>query len=142
MMNTIMVVFSATSISEKIARFAIQRAEEEKARLILLDVRDQDISRKVGQMAGDIGFMGDKMIEELQHEIKAERGRLIEKALKNIEDQARERKIETETLVLKGPSADEILRIARDKGVSCLIVQKRVSGTDMEAPFKVINLTP
>ena len=56
MMNTIMIVFSATHISEKIARFAIEGAENEKARLILLDVRDQDISRKVGQMAGDIGF--------------------------------------------------------------------------------------
>ncbi len=139
-MKTIMVVFSATSISEKVARFAIERAAKEKARLILLDVRDRDISRKVSQMTGDIGFMGSKVIDQLQKSIKTERGRLIEKALQRIEEQAREKGVEIEVEILKGPSADKIIKIAKSKGVSTLIVQKRIKEADIEAPFKVIRI--
>ncbi len=136
----IMVVFSATSISEKIARFAIDRAANEKAKLILCDVRDQDISRKVSQMAENIGFIGIEAVKELKKQIKDERERLIKKTLKQIEEQAREKGVETETEILKGPSADAIIRIAKAKGVSTLIVQKRVKHADLETPFKVIRL--
>lgn len=139
-MKVIMVVFSATSISEKIARFAIEQAVKEKAKLVLLDVRDQDISRKVSQMTGDIGFMGSEVVEQLEKQIKDERGWLIEKTLKRIEAQARGKGVETEVEILKGPSADEIIRIAKGKGVSTLIVQKRVKHSDIETPFEVIRL--
>jgi len=141
-METIMVVFSATSISEKVANFAIDRAVKENARLVLLDVRDRDISRKVSQMAGDMGFMGSKVINQLQKEIKDQRGKLIKKALLRIEEQAREKGVEIEVEVLKGPSADKIIKIAKDKGVSTLIVQKRIKETHLEAPFEVIRLKP
>ncbi|MGA1840487.1 MAG: universal stress protein [bacterium] len=139
-MDTIMVVFSATSISEKIARFAIDRASKEGARLLLLDVRDRDISRRVSQMAGDTGFMGSKMVDQLQKAIKDQRGRLIKEAFKRIEEQARDKGVEIEVEVLKGPSADRIMNIAKSKGVSTLIVQKRLKETHFEAPFEVIRL--
>lgn len=135
-----MVVFSATSISEKIARFAIDRASKEGARLLLLDVRDRDISRRVSQMAGDTGFMGSKMVDQLQKAIKDQRGRLIKEAFKRIEEQARDKGVEIEVEVLKGPSADRIMNIAKSKGVSTLIVQKRLKETHFEAPFEVIRL--
>ncbi|MGA1844022.1 MAG: universal stress protein [bacterium] len=139
-MNTIMVVFSATSISEKVARFAIERAATEKARLILLDVRDQDVSRKVGEMVADIGFMGSTVTDQLRSEIKEQRARVIERALRNIEEQAREKGVEVEVGILKGPSADRIIQIAKERGVSTLIVQKRMKQADQEAPFEVIRL--
>ena len=135
-----MVVFSATSISENIARFAIDRASKENARLILLDVRDRDISRKVSLMTGDTGFMGSKVVDQLQKAIKDQRGRLIKEALKKIEEQAREKGIEIEIEILKGPSADKIMKIAKSKGVSTLIVQNRLKETHFEAPFEVIRL--
>jgi len=139
-MNTIMVVFSSTSISENIATFAIKRAQEEKARLILCDVRDRDISGKVSKMTGDIGFMGKEVVNQLKNQIKQERGWLIEKTLKEISEQAKEKGVQTEIEILKGPSADEILGIAKRKGVSTLIVQRRMKHTDIETPFKVIHL--
>ena len=135
-----MVVFSATSISEKIARFAIERASKEHARLLLLDVRDRDISRRVSEMIGDTGFMGSKVVDQLQKAIKDQRGRLIKEALKRIEEQAREKGVEIEVEVLKGPSSDRIMQIAKSKGVSTLIVQKRLKDTHFEAPFEVIRL--
>jgi nucleotide-binding universal stress UspA family protein len=139
-MDTVMVVFSATSISEKIARFAIDRASKENARLLLLDVRDRDISRKVSQMTGDTGFMGSKVVDQLQKAIKDQRGRLIKEALKRIEEQAREKGVEIEVEVLKGPSADKIIKMAKSKGVSTLIIQKRLKEAHFEAPFEVIRL--
>ncbi|MGA1863836.1 MAG: universal stress protein [bacterium] len=139
-MDTIMVVFSATSISEKIARFAIERALEDHAKLLLLDVRDRDISRRVSEMIGDTGFMGSKVVDQLQKAIKDQRGRLIQEALKRIEEQAKEKGVEIEVEVLKGPSADRIMKIVKSKGVSTLIVQKRLKETHFEAPFEVIRL--
>ena len=135
-----MVVFSATSISEKIARFAIDRALKDHAKLLLLDVRDRDISRRVSEMIGDTGFMGSKVVDQLQKAIKDQRGRLIKEALKRIEEQAREKGVEIEVEVLKGPSSDRIMQIAKSKGVSTLIVQKRLKETHFEAPFEVIRL--
>ncbi|MGA1863837.1 MAG: universal stress protein [bacterium] len=139
-MDTIMVVFSATSISEKIARFAIDRALKDHAKLLLLDVRDRDMSRRVSEMIGDTGFMGSKVVDQLQKAIKDQRGRLIKEALKRIEEDAREKGVEIEVEVLKGPSADRIMQIAKSKGVSTLIVQKRLKDTHFEAPFEVIRL--
>jgi len=139
-MDTIMVVFSATSISEKIAGFAIERAAKEGARLLLLDVRDRDISRKVSEMTGDMGFMGSKVTDQLHDEIKMQRERIITKALQRIEKRAKENGVEIEVQILKGPSSDKIIEIAKSRGVSTLIVQKRMKDSDMEAPFQVIRL--
>jgi len=139
-MDTIMVVFSATSISEKIAGFAIERAAKEGARLLLLDVRDRDISRKVSEMTGDMGFMGSKVTDQLQEEIKTQRERIITKSLQRIEKRAKENGVEIEVQILKGPSSDKIIEIAKSRGVSTLIVQKRMKDSDMEAPFQVIRL--
>lgn len=140
-MNTIMVVFSATSISERIAAFAIDKAQQENAKLILCDVRDKDISRKVSEMTGKIGFMGSEVVEQLRGEIKKERDWLIRKELKRIEKLAGEKGVEVEIDILKGPSADEILKIAKSKQVSTLIVQKRGIYSEIEMPFKVLYLT-
>lgn len=139
-MDTIMVVFSATSISEKIAGFAIERAAKEGARLLLLDVRDRDISRKVSEMTGDMGFMGSKVTDQLQEEIKIQRERIITKSLQRIEKRAQENGVEIEVQILKGPSSDKIVEIAKSRGVSTLIVQKRMKDSDIEAPFQVIRL--
>jgi nucleotide-binding universal stress UspA family protein len=139
-MDTIMVVFSATSISEKIAGFAIERAAKEGARLLLLDVRDRDISRKVSEMTGDMGFMGSKVTGQLQEEIKIQRERIITKSLQRIEKRAQENGVEIEVQILKGPSSDKIVEIAKSRGVSTLIVQKRMKDSDIEAPFQVIRL--
>jgi len=139
-METIMVVFSATSISEKVAKFAIERAAKEKAKLILLDVRDRDMSRKVGELTGDMGFMGSEVVDQLKNAIKKQRESIIKKAFREIEEQAKQKGIEIEVEILKGPSADKIIQIAKAKGVSTLVVQKRMKESDIEAPFNVIRL--
>jgi nucleotide-binding universal stress UspA family protein len=136
--ETVMVVFSATQISDKIADYAIETAIEKKARLIVLDVREANMSGRVSRIMDDVSFLGRKVLDQLKEEIKEERGEMIIKALHGIRHRAEEKGVETEFIVVKGPYIDNILRIAKEKRVSTLIVQKRISAPFQEAPFEVI----
>ncbi len=135
-----MVVFSATQISDKLADFAIETAFNEKARLIVLDVRGMNMSGRVTQMMGNVGFLGKKILHELQDDIKETRGEFIIKALENIKRKAKQRGVETEFIVTKGPHIENILRVAKEKRVSAIIAQKRITETVKEAPFEVIYI--
>ena len=137
-MKTIMVVFSATHISDKLADYAIEMAWREKARLIVLDVRGINMSGKVTRMMEDVGFLGKKVLDQLQDEIKGMRGTVILRALRNIQQKAQKRGLETEFIVAKGPYIENILRVARDKKVGTIIVQKRIPESTQEVPFEVI----
>jgi len=137
-MKTIMVVFSATHISDKLADYAIEMALREKARLIVLDVRGINMSGKVTRMMEDVGFLGKKVLDQLQDEIKGMRGTVILRALQNIQQKAQKRGLETEFIVAKGPYIENILRVAREKKVSTIIAQKRISESTQEVPFEVI----
>ena len=137
-MKTIMVVFSATQISDKMADYAIETAVQEKARLIVLDVRGANMSGRVTRMTENVGFLGKKILGQLQDEIKETRGEVILKALQSIQEKARKRGVETEFIVVKGPYIENILRLAKEKKVSTIIAQKRIPTSDQEASFEVI----
>lgn len=137
--ETIMVVFSATQISDEIAGYAIETAIKRKARLIVLDVREANMSGRVGRMMNDVSFLGKKVLDQLREQIKEKRGEMIIKALQSIRQKAQEKGVETEFIVVKGPSVDNIMRLAKEKKVSTIIVQKRISALSFqEAPFEVI----
>lgn len=138
MMKTIMVVFCATQISDKMANYAIETALQEKARLIVLDVRGADMSGRVTRMMENVGFLGKKILDQLQDEIKETRGEVILKALYNIQQKAQKKGVEAEFIVAKGPYIENILRIAKEKKVSTIIAQKRIPESGQEAPFEVI----
>lgn len=138
--ETVMVVFSATQISDEIANYAIETAIKRKARLIVLDVREANMSGRVGRIMEDVSFLGRKVLDQLKEEIKEKRGEMIIKALHGIRQKAQEKGVETEFIVVKGPFIDNILRLAKEKKVSTLIVQKRVPASFREAPFEVIYI--
>jgi len=137
-METIMVVFSATQISDKIVNYAIEMAIERKAKLIVLDVREANMSGKVSRIMEDVSFLGPKVLDQLREEIKEKRGEVILKTLDSIRQKAQKKGIETEFMVVKGPFIDNILRLAKEKQVSTIIAQKRLSPSLSEAPFEVI----
>jgi len=101
-----MVVFSATHISDKMADYAIETAVKEKARLIILDVRGANMSGRVTRMTENVGFLGKKILGQLQDEIKGIRKETqILEVLKDlqeqhleIQEQAEEEKIDLESL--------------------------------------------
>lgn len=138
--ETVMVVFSATQISDKIADYAIETAIKRRARLIVLDVREANMSGRVGRIMEDVSFLGREVLDQLKEEIKEKRGEMIIKALHCIRQRAREKGVETEFIVVKGPYIDNILRLAKEKKVSTLIVQRRITASLKEAPFEVIYI--
>ncbi|MEW5800889.1 MAG: universal stress protein [bacterium] len=139
-METIMVVFSATQISDKIANYAIETAIKRHARLIVLDVREANMSGRVSRIMDNVSFLGRKVLDQLREEIKEKRGEMILRAMHSIRQKAQEKGVETEFMVVKGPYIDNILRLAKEKEVSTIIAQKRISASLHEAPFEVIHV--
>ncbi|MEZ5335101.1 MAG: universal stress protein [Methanolobus sp.] len=100
--NTILVGFSATSIHRKQAREAIILARDNKARLIILSVRDQNVSQMVANITKDRGFLGRDVVKKLAEDIKKDRDDLIEHRLAMVETEAAKRDIDFKTLKVKG----------------------------------------
>ncbi|MGA1869137.1 MAG: universal stress protein [bacterium] len=139
-MKRIMVAFSATTIHYEVAQFAIQKAKEENAELVLLSIRDQNVSKKVSRMLGDTSFLGQTVIEKLQKQIKEERGQLIMRELRKIKQEAEKQGIHTEIATIKGAFADNIFSIAEARNISTLIIEKKFKKPDIETPFEIITI--
>ena len=68
--DTVLVAFSATSIHRKLVMRALDVAEKNNAKLIILSVRDKNIAEKVAKMTKNHGFLGEKVVEKLKEEAK------------------------------------------------------------------------
>lgn len=139
-MKTIMVVFSATTIQDNVAEFAIKKAKEENARLVLLSIRDRNISGKVSKMVSNTSFLGKGVMDQLQKEIKEERGHIIDAKLNKIKQKAEDQGVLTEIEMVKGAFIENILQVAKEKKVSTIIVQRRLNEPHIEAPYEIISI--
>jgi hypothetical protein len=134
-MESVMVVFSSTDIPEELVDFAVNFAKEKSANLIILDVRDKEMSEKVGDLAEDLGFMGEKVVGLLKKDISHGRCDVIYQRLSVIERKARESDVPYEIIVERGPFVDSIVRVTKKMDVKTVLVQKRdrtLGGEDFE----------
>jgi hypothetical protein len=137
-MERVMVVFSSTDIPEELVDFAVNFAREKNANLIILDVRDKEMSERVGDLAEDLGFMGEKVVGLLKKDISQGRCDVIYQRLSVIEQKAMKSKVPYEIIVERGPFVDSIVRVTKKMNVKTVLVQKRdrtLGGED----FKVIR---
>jgi len=128
--NTVLVAFSATSIHKKLAKAALDMAEENNAKLIILSVRDKNVTQMVAKVTKDHGFLGRDVVEKLAEDIKKDRDELIEHRLARIEEEAERRGIEFETLQVKGNFNKNIIEVAEKYAVDVVLVDG--TGSKME----------
>jgi nucleotide-binding universal stress UspA family protein len=139
-MENVMVVFSSTDIAEKLIKRALSLARDKQARLIILDVRDQEMSERVGELTENIGFMGDKVVRSLKKQISHGRCDMIYKKLSILEDAAKKEEIPYEIVVERGPFIESILRVAKTKKVKIIICQSRETVPKVRDGFEVIQI--
>jgi nucleotide-binding universal stress UspA family protein len=139
-MESIMVVFSSTDISEELVDYGVNLAKKRRAKLIILDVRDKEMSERVGEITENVGFMGEKVVGLLKKEISAGRCDVIYKKLSTIGEMADKSGIPFEIVVERGPFTDSILKVAREKKVKTIVCQRRETVSGGKGSFEVIQV--
>ena len=91
--ETVLVAFSATSIHWKLAMRALDVAEQNNAKLIILSVRDKKVAENVAKFTKNHGFLGERVVEKLKEDIVKDRDEVISRRLNILENEAEKRDI-------------------------------------------------
>lgn len=139
--NTVLVAFSATSIHRNLAKAALDMAEEQNARLIILNVRDKNMAEKVARISKDKGFLGRDIVEKLAADIKKDRDELIAQRLTRVEEEAVKRGIEFETVKVKGDFVEQVIEAAEMYGADVVLISSKAERiqTEVDAEVHVID---
>lgn len=121
--DTVLVVFSATSIHRELAMRALDVAEQNNAKLIILSVRDKKVAEKVAKMTKNHGFLGEKVVEKLKEDIVKDRDDVISKRLGTVEDEAQRRGIDFEIVRAKGNLVENVIKTAQTYSAGIILIE-------------------
>ena len=142
--NTVLVAFSATSIHRKLAMRALDMAEQNNAKLILLSVRDKNVAEKVAKMTKDQGFLGEKVVEKLKEDIIKDRNEVISKRLGMLEKEAEKLGIDFETVIVKGNFVEKVIETVNKYGVDALLLDdtgKKIDAIEENISCAIVRLS-
>lgn len=125
--NTVLVAFSATSIHKKLTKAALDIADENNAKLIILNVRDKNVTQMVANITKNQGFLGRDVVEKLAEDIKKDRDELIVHRLSIIGEEASKREIEFEIVQAKGNLPKKVVETANTHAVDVVLVDSSKS---------------
>lgn len=120
--DTVLVAFSATSIHRELAMRALDVAEQNNAKLIILSVRDKKVAENVARMTKNHGFLGEKVVEKLKEDIVKDRDEVISRRLKTVEEEAQRRGIVFETVRVKGDFVENVVKVEKKYGVDIILM--------------------
>lgn len=121
--DTVLVAFSATSIHRKLAMRALDVAEQNNVKLIILSVRDKNVAEKVAKMTKNHGFLGEGVVEKLKQDIIKDRDEVISRRLGILEKEAEIRGIVFETVRVKGNFDDNVVEAVEVNDVDVLLLE-------------------
>lgn len=121
--DTVLVAFSATSIHKKLAMRALDVAEQNNAKLIILSVRDKKVAEKVAKMTKDHGFLGERVVEKLKEDIIKDRDEIISRRLNVLKNVAEDRNIVFETVHVKGDFVEKVIETADEYDVNVVLME-------------------
>ena len=120
--DTVLVVFSATSIHRKLAMRALDVAEQNNAKLIILSIRDKMVAEKVAKMTKNQGFLGERVVEKLKEDIIKDRDEVISRKLGAVGKEAKMRDIVFETMRMKGNLIENVVNTSKEYAVDIILV--------------------
>ncbi len=110
-MNTILLVLSTTRQSSRAIEFALKKAGEEQAKLLLLFIVDVTLPRQILDKMMDGGFMGSSPSEDTYQVVLREYRRRGETMLQEVSRQAEMQHIGYETIIMEGEYVEACLKI-------------------------------
>ena len=121
--DTVLVAFSATSIHKELVMRALEIAEQNNAKLIILSVRDKKIAEKVARMTKNHGFLGEKVVEKLKEDIVKDRDEVISRRLGTMEKEAKTRGIDFEIVQVKGNLVENVVNVVGKYSVDVILLE-------------------
>jgi len=122
--KTILLTLSTTRQSPKTIDFALKKAQEEKARLIILFIVDPDLPHLVLDKMLDVGFMGDKPSMKLYRSILKEYTERGKKITEEISRAAASLRIDWSIHMAEGEFTEECLKVIEDKNPEMTILTR------------------
>jgi len=119
-----MLVLSPTRHTPKSIDLALSLVQTSKRPLLAVFVMDMKVADAISSHIVDIGFLGDKVSDQLAATIHSEYEARGRRELEEVKERALELGIECETLVRKGDFAEECLKVAREKGIEDMVVSR------------------
>ncbi len=123
-MGYLMLVLSPTRHTTKSIDLALSLVQTSKRPLLAVFVMDIKVADAILSHIVDIGFLGDKVSDQLAATIHSEYETRGRRELEEVKERALELGIECETLVRKGGFVEECLKIAREKGIEDMVVSR------------------
>ena len=120
--DTVLVVFSGTSIHKELTMRALDAAEQNNAKLIILSVRDKNVAENVARMTKNHGFLGEKVVEKLREDIVKDRDDVISKRLGILEKDAEDRGVVFETVRMKGDFVEKVAEVVEGYEVDIVLI--------------------
>ena len=121
--DTVLVAFSATSIHKELVMRALEIAEQNNAKLIILSVRDKKVAENVAKMTKNHGFLGERVVEKLKEDIVKDRNNLILRRLEAIEMEAQKQGIAFETVQVRGNLVENLVNVVGKYGVDVILLE-------------------
>lgn len=123
-MGHLMLVLSPSRHSPKSIDLALSLVQTSKRPLLAVFVMDTKVPDAISSHIADIGFLGDKVSDQLEATIHKEYEARGRRELAEVKERAEALGIECETLVRKGDFVEECLKIAREKDVEDMVVSR------------------
>jgi len=122
--KTVLLALSTTRQSPKTINHALEKAQEEKAHLVILFIVDPDLPHLILDKMMDVGFMGDKPSLELYHSILKEYKERGKKIAEEISQEADRLGIEWSKIMVEGEFTEECLKAIEDKNPEMTILTR------------------
>lgn len=119
---TVLAVFSGTDVDPALFNRALEAANREHGRLVLLDVRHRQQTDRLAEYLEAESPLGRATVRALQRSVKQQRSRAIETALESLADEGRRRGVEVAILEEKGALAETVRRVVRELGVTTVVL--------------------
>jgi len=107
--------------------YALERARERGAGLVALAVLDPDAHQTVARTLADVGFVGERVSDDVVEALEQERRSFAERQVGLVAEEARRRGVPCTTLVEEGDPTEVCARVARQHGIitAVLVAEKQ-----------------
>jgi nucleotide-binding universal stress UspA family protein len=126
-MSNVLLLLSAEIEAPNATRYALQRAKDLGGGLVAVAVLDPNVSKRVASTLANVGFVGEKVSENVMQTLEREQRAQAEALLNQIEEQARKLGIAFDAIVEEGDPGEICARIVRqhDIATAVLVAEKR-----------------
>jgi nucleotide-binding universal stress UspA family protein len=141
MKNVLLVTVLGIETPNAIA-YAVQRARDSGGELIALAVLDPDLGQRVATTLANVGFLGEKVSDNVVDTVAREQHTHAEELLRKVREQASNQGVECRILIEEGDPGEVCGRVidAHDVAVAVLVAEKRSWLTRFLSRSAAVNL--